>query len=213
MGWKWKTNLDYSDPENVFLEIISFLVPQKRKTKSSDSVLASFIGATDEPTKLWMSCLSIVLTLSFTLLSILLRSLCMWLCIPLVWTTCVKGLLHWMTPHGKLYETGCVMLLCPAGRCIKDNSSLIRLFVWWEVCVKEQRLQRCETSCCGGITHVCVGVLSLGLGQRGVTVGAVVFTEVIGSLGVGGYQQLLDVSLWRKNTQTNKTKKQINKNR
>lgn len=42
---------------------------------------------------------------------------------------------------------------------------------------------------------VCVGVLSLGLGQWGVTVGAVVFTEVIGSLGVGGNQQLLDVSL------------------
>lgn len=51
---------------------------------------------------------------------------------------------------------------------------------------------------CGGVTHVCVGVLSLGLGQWGVTVGAVVFTEVIGSLGVGGDQQLLDVSLWKK---------------
>lgn len=49
----------------------------------------------------------------------------------------------------------------------------------------------------GGVTHVCVGVLSLGLGQRGVTVRAVVFTEVIGSLGVGGDQQLLDVSLWK----------------
>lgn len=44
-------------------------------------------------------------------------------------------------------------------------------------------------------THISVGVLSLGLGQWGVTVGAVVFTEVIGSLGVGGNQQLLDVSL------------------
>lgn len=51
------------------------------------------------------------------------------------------------------------------------------------------------------ITHICVGVLSLGLGQRGVTVGAVVFTEVIGSLGVGGDQQLLDVSLWKNNEQ------------
>lgn len=50
-------------------------------------------------------------------------------------------------------------------------------------------------SCPGAVTHVCVGVLSLGLGQWGVTVGAVVFTEVIGSLGVGGNQQLLDVSL------------------
>lgn len=55
-------------------------------------------------------------------------------------------------------------------------------------------------SCCG-VTHVCVGVLSLGFGQRGVTVWAVVFTEVISSLRVGGNQQLLDVSLWRK-TQT-----------
>lgn len=35
----------------------------------------------------------------------------------------------------------------------------------------------------------------MGLGQRGVTVGAVVFTEVVGSLGVGGDQQLLDVTL------------------
>lgn len=57
--------------------------------------------------------------------------------------------------------------------------------------------------CCGGVTHVCVGVLSLGLGQRGVTVRAVVFTEVIGSLGVGSDQQLLDVSLWRKKKQMN----------
>lgn len=48
------------------------------------------------------------------------------------------------------------------------------------------------------VTHVSVGVLSLGLGQWGVTVGAVVFTEVIGSLGVGGNQQLLDVSLLRR---------------
>lgn len=53
-------------------------------------------------------------------------------------------------------------------------------------------------SCCGGVTHVCVGVLSLGLGQWGVTVWAVVFTEVIGGLGVGSDQQLLDVSLWEK---------------
>ncbi len=49
---------------------------------------------------------------------------------------------------------------------------------------------------CGGVTHVCVGVLSLGLGYWGVTVRAVMFTEVIGSLRVGGDQQLLDVSLW-----------------
>lgn len=48
---------------------------------------------------------------------------------------------------------------------------------------------------CGGVTHVCVGVLSLGLRQWGVTVRAVVFTEVISSLGVGGDQKLLDVSL------------------
>lgn len=48
-----------------------------------------------------------------------------------------------------------------------------------------------------GATHVCVGVLSLHPGQRGVTVGAVMFTEVVGSLGVGGDQQLLDVSLWK----------------
>lgn len=58
--------------------------------------------------------------------------------------------------------------------------------------------------CCGGVTHVCVGVLSLGLGQRGVTVWAVVFTEVIGSLGVGGDQQLLDVSLWTKKKTKNR---------
>lgn len=51
------------------------------------------------------------------------------------------------------------------------------------------------------VTHVCVGVLSLDLGQRGVTVWAVVFTEVIGGLGVGGDQQLLDVSLWREKPQ------------
>lgn len=66
-----------------------------------------------------------------------------------------------------------------------------------------------DLTCCGVVTHVCVGVLSLGLGQWGVTVRAVVFTEVIGSLGVGGDQQLLDVSLWRRektdqqNTKTN----------
>ena len=52
--------------------------------------------------------------------------------------------------------------------------------------------------CCGCVTHVCVGVLSLGLGDRGVTVRAVVLTVVIGSLGVGGDQQLLDISLWKK---------------
>lgn len=52
----------------------------------------------------------------------------------------------------------------------------------------------------GLVTHVCVGVLSLGFGQRGVAVGAVVFTEVVGGLRVGGDQQLLDVSLWRKRT-------------
>lgn len=45
-------------------------------------------------------------------------------------------------------------------------------------------------------THIGVGVLRLCFGQRGVTVGTVVFTEVIGSLRVGGDQQLLDVSLW-----------------
>lgn len=45
------------------------------------------------------------------------------------------------------------------------------------------------------VTHIGVGVLSLGLGQWGVTVRAIVFTEVIGSLRVGGDQQLLDVSL------------------
>lgn len=46
-----------------------------------------------------------------------------------------------------------------------------------------------------GGTHIGVGVLRLCFGQRGVTVGAVMLTEVIGSLGVGGDQQLLDVSL------------------
>lgn len=46
-----------------------------------------------------------------------------------------------------------------------------------------------------GVTHIGVGVLRLCFGQRGVTVGAVVLTEVIGSLRVGGDQQLLDVSL------------------
>lgn len=56
----------------------------------------------------------------------------------------------------------------------------------------------CMNLSCGDVTHVCVGVLSLGLGQWGVTVRAVVFTEVIGSLGVWGDQQLLDVSLWRR---------------
>ncbi len=60
-------------------------------------------------------------------------------------------------------------------------------------------IRLCMNSCEGGVTHVCVGVLSLGLGKWGVTVRAVVFTEVIGSLGIGGNQQLLDVSLWRKN--------------
>lgn len=44
-------------------------------------------------------------------------------------------------------------------------------------------------------THIGVGVLRLSFGQRGVTVRAVVLTEVIGSLRVGGDQQLLDVSL------------------
>lgn len=44
-------------------------------------------------------------------------------------------------------------------------------------------------------THIGVGVLRLCFGQRGVTVRAVVLTEVIGSLRVGGDQQLLDVSL------------------
>lgn len=46
-----------------------------------------------------------------------------------------------------------------------------------------------------GGTHIGVGVLRLCFGKGGVTVGAVVLTEVIGSLGVGGDQQLLDVSL------------------
>lgn len=45
------------------------------------------------------------------------------------------------------------------------------------------------------VTHIGVGVLRLCFGQRGVAVGAVVFTEVISSLRVGGDQQLLDVSL------------------
>lgn len=45
------------------------------------------------------------------------------------------------------------------------------------------------------VTHIGVGVLRLCFGQRGVTVGAVVLTEVISSLRVGGDQQLLDVSL------------------
>lgn len=45
------------------------------------------------------------------------------------------------------------------------------------------------------VTHIGVGVLRLGFGQRGVTVRAVVFAEIIGSLRVGGNQQLLDVSL------------------
>lgn len=71
----------------------------------------------------------------------------------------------------------------------QDNSSL-RKFI---LVVDLTRL--CMNSCRGVVTHVCVGVLSLGLGQWGVTVGAVVFTEVIGSLGVGGNQQLLDVAL------------------
>lgn len=44
-------------------------------------------------------------------------------------------------------------------------------------------------------THIGVGVLRLCFGQRGVTVGAVVLTEVIGGLRVGGDQQLLDVPL------------------
>lgn len=60
------------------------------------------------------------------------------------------------------------------------------------------------------VTHVCVGVLSLGLGQRGVTVGAVVLTEVVGGLRVGGDQQLLDVSLWtRTQTEVNAESKVI----
>lgn len=74
--------------------------------------------------------------------------------------------------------------------CGGPNSDFIRLWM---------------NMCCGDVTHVCVGVLSLGLGQWGVTVRAVVFTEVIGSLGVGGDQQLLDVSLLE-------DKKLINKN-
>lgn len=45
------------------------------------------------------------------------------------------------------------------------------------------------------VTHIGVGVLRLCFGKRGVTVRAVVFTEVIRSLRVGGDQQLLDVSL------------------
>lgn len=57
-------------------------------------------------------------------------------------------------------------------------------------------LRRLHTCVSWRLTHVCVGVLGLGLGQRGVTVGAVVLTEVVGGLGVGGDQQLLDVSLW-----------------
>lgn len=52
-----------------------------------------------------------------------------------------------------------------------------------------------ESNFVGCVTHIGVGVLRLCFGQRGVTVRAVVFTEVISSLRVGGDQQLLDVSL------------------
>lgn len=83
------------------------------------------------------------------------------------------------------YKTG----FCTLWDGFQDYSSL-RKFI---LIVDLTRL--CMNSCPGAVTHVCVGVLSLGLGQWGVTVGAVVFTEVIGSLGVGGNQQLLDVAL------------------
>lgn len=48
---------------------------------------------------------------------------------------------------------------------------------------------------CIVVTHVGVGVLRLGLWQWGVTVWAVMLTEIIGCLRVGSNQQLLDVSL------------------
>lgn len=48
---------------------------------------------------------------------------------------------------------------------------------------------------CKNETHKKVGILSLDPGQGRVTAGAVMLTEVVGSLRVGGNQQLLDVTL------------------
>lgn len=89
-------------------------------------------------------------------------------------------------------------LLAPAGGFsrklfTKKVTCLVKVsYVWRSKCCFQASVYELY---CVDVTHVCVGVLSLGLGQWGVTVRAVVFTEVIGSLGVGGDQQLLNVSL------------------